>query len=219
MVIFKQIAVFFLASILILSCSKEESEEESNWNPEFSIAIGSTSLGMNADSGFDTLLLHLNALTGLPYWIEEIYVPMSYTMPFDMGQVTEFSDEIISLMFRLNTYNGFPNEAFAQVYFRDMNNHIVDSLFSTGALTMKSGTVNGESINSTHTQTDIVFDQSKIDALTTVRNVLVKGEISNILLDTTLVEFYPNYTLDIQLGLQVELNMSISNQFSNTNDQ
>lgn len=214
---FYRIVVFCVVGFLIISCSKEE--DETTWNPEFSIAIGHTSLQMNADSGFDTLLLQINALTGLPFWTEEIDIPLSYTMPFDMGEISDFSDEIISTMFRLNTYNGFPNVALAQVYFLDATNTIVDSLFSAGPLTMNQGVVNGETVNSTHTQTDIIFDQSKIEELTTVRNILIEGEISNITLDTTLVDYYPNYSLGIQLGLQAELSMSISNQISNTSDQ
>jgi len=207
-----RIVVFIIISILVFSCTKEEPDEGSNWNPNFSIAIGYTSLQMNADSGFDTLLLQINALTGLPYWTEEIDIPLSYTMPFDMGQISNFSEEIISIMFRLNTYNGFPNEALGQVYFLDASNSIVDSLFSTGPLTMNRGTVNGETINSAHTQTDIIFDQSKIEELTTVRNILIQGEVRNIELDTTLVNYYPNYSLDLQLGLQAELSMSISSK-------
>jgi hypothetical protein len=210
--------ILFL-SFLLHSCIKEEPEEESKWNPNFSIAIGYTSLGMNADSGFDTLLLQINALTGLPYWTEEIDIPLSYTMPFDMGQISDFSEEIISIMFRLNTYNGFPNEALGQVYFLDMSNIIVDSLFSTGPLTLNRGIVNGETVNYTHNQTDIIFDQSKIEELTTVRNILVQGKVSNVELNTTLVDFYPNYTLGIQLGLQAELSMSISEEFSNQDNQ
>jgi len=214
-----RIVVFIITSILVFSCTKEEPEEGSNWNPNFSIAIGYTSLQMNADSGFDTLLLQINALTGLPYWTEEIDIPLSYIMPFDMGQISDFSKEIISIMFRLNTYNGFPNEALGQVYFIDGSNNIVDSLFSTGPLTMNIGTVNGETINSAHTQTDIIFNQSKIEELTTVRDILVQGEISNVSLDTSLVDFYPNYTLGIQLGLQAELSMSISEEFTNQDNQ
>ncbi len=216
---FCRTVILFLISILIFSCIKEEPDEESKWNPEFSLAIGYTSLGMNDDSGFDTALLLINTFTGLPYWTEEIDIPLSYTMPFDMGQLSDFSEEIISIMFRLNTYNGFPNEALGQVYFLDASNNIVDSLFSTGPITLDPGTVNGETVNSTHNQTDIVFEQSKIDDLTTVRNILIKGEISNVSLDTTLVYYYPNYTLGIQLGLQAELSMSISDEFSNQNNQ
>ncbi len=213
--------IFFLLSILIFSCTKDEPDEESTWNPDFSIAIGYTSLGMNENSGFDSALLLINAVSGLPYWTEEIDIPLSYTMPFDMGQLSDFSEEIVSIMFRLNTYNGFPNPAGGQVYFLDISNNIVDSLFSSAPLTMESGTVNGngETINSTHNQTDIVFDQNKIDELITIRNILIKGEISNVSLDTTLIDSYPNYTLGIQLGIQAELSMSISEEFPNQNNQ
>lgn len=211
---FYRIGFLFLISILFFSCTKEEPEEESKWNPNFSLAIGYTSLGMNYDSGFDTLLLILNPITGLPYWTEEVDIPLSYTMPFDMGQLNDFSEEIVSVMFRLNSYNGFPNPASGQVYLLDAFNIIVDSVFSTDPLTMESGIINGngETINSTHNQTDVYFDESKIDKLISVRSILVNAEISNVTLDTSLVDYYPEYTLDIQLGLQVELRMSISSK-------
>jgi hypothetical protein len=213
---------FFIFIILLLfSCLKEDTDEVSDWNPNFSIAVGHSSLSMNEESGFDTELLLINPTTGLPYWTEEIDIPLSYTMPFDMGQLSDFSEEIVSFMFRINLYNGFPNVSRVQVYFIDITENIIDSLFSSGHLTMQPGTVigNGETINPTHSQTDVIFDQSKIDELITVRSILVEGEISNVSLDTTLIDFYPNYSLGIQLGLQAELSMNISEEFLNQNNQ
>ena len=61
--------------------------------------------------------------------------------------------------------------------------------------------------------------QERINELDAVQNILIVGSINNLNLDTTLIDYYPNYNLDLQLGVQVELNMSISNQPSNTNDQ
>ena len=202
--------------ILLFSCLDDVPDDfdnpESTWNPSFSFPVGYTSLGMNEDSGFDTLLLLIDTLTGSPFWVDEIDVPLIYTMPFDMEELGEFSEEIISIMFRLNFYNGFPAVAKAQVYFLDIYNQKIDSLFSNEPLLIKPGTVdaNGELVKKYYYQTDVVFSQDKIGNLSTVRNLRIEGGIQNLELDTALIDYYPGYSLDIQMGLQVELNMSIS---------
>ena len=207
--------LFISIIILLVSCLDDIPEDfdnpESTWNPNFSIAVGYTSLGMNEESGFDTLLFQLNAV-GFPIWTEEIDVPLYYSMPFDMQEIGEFSEEIRSIMFRINTYNGFPADAKAQIYFRDIDNYVVDSLFLDKPLTADAGTVidNGETVNKKHSQTDIVISQDKIDGLTNVRNILVKGLISNLEINTSLIEYYPGYSIDIQLGVKIESNMIIS---------
>jgi hypothetical protein len=142
-------------------------------------------------------------------------------MPFDMQELNNFSEEIVSIMFRLNTYNGFPAVATGQVYFLDINSQIVDSMFVNGPLNMEPGTVagDGETVNPTHNQSDVVFDQYKIDDLANVRHILIEGAIKNLALDTALIDYYPGYKLELQLGVQAELNMSLSDQSSNINDQ
>lgn len=223
----KSTFILIVISVILIfaSCLDDVPEDfnnpESDWNPSFSMALGYTSLGMNENSGFDTLLLLVNSTTGYPFWVEEIDVPLEYTMPFDMQELGEFSEEIISVMFRINTYNGFPANAQAQVYFLDINNQVVDSLFSDEPLTIEPGTVegNGETVNKKHHQSNIIFDADKIDDLVTVRNIFIQGGIQNLSLDSTLIDYYPLYTLDIQMGLQVELNMSISDELSNINFQ
>ena len=215
---FTILAIFLVVVVFFAACIKDAPDDfdnpESTWNPSFSFPVGYTSLGMNEDSGFDTLLLLIDAMTGSPFWIEEIDIPLIYTMPFDMQELSEFSEEIISVMFRLNFYNGFPAVAKAQIYFLDINDQVIDSLFSNESLLINPGVVvgNGETVNKNHYQTDVVFSQDKINNLSTVRNVLIHGGIQNLALDTTLIEYYPKYSLDIQMGLQVELNMSIASK-------
>ncbi|NOQ25478.1 MAG: hypothetical protein GQ564_08965 [Bacteroidales bacterium] len=186
---------------------------DSNWNPSFSFPVGYSSLGMDIDSGFDTLLFLIDTLSGLPFWIDEIDVPISYTMPFNMQEINDFSEEIVSILFRLNTQNGFPNQVKFQLYFQDINSFNIDSMFVNGPLRFDSGTPigNGEFINSTSNQTDIFIDQDKINDLGSTQYILIEGLINNVALDTSLISYYPNYSIDLQLGVQVELNMSISN--------
>ena len=211
------VLILFLITVLMFSCIDDAPNDfdnpDSNWNPSFSFPVGYSSLGMDEDSGFDTLLFLIDTLSGFPFWIDEIDVPISYTMPFNMQEINDFSEEIVSILFRLNTQNGFPNQVKFQLYFQDINSFNIDSMFVNGPLTFDSGTPigNGEFINSTSNQTDIYIDQDKINELGSAQYILIEGLINNIALDTSIISYYPNYNIDLQLGIQVELNMSISN--------
>lgn len=201
--------------IISLSCVDDAPSDfdnpDSNWNPNFSFPAGYTSLSMSEESGFDMTLFNDLDNSGFPDWIDEIDVPMSYTMPFDMQEIDEFSEEIVSIMFRLNTYNGFPTIARGQVYFLDLYYRVVDSMFVDGPLNMEAGRVegDGQTINPTHDQNDVIFDQDKINDLANVRYILIEGAILNLSLDSTLIDYYPDYSLELQLGVQAELNMSL----------
>lgn len=206
-----------MSSLFLLSCIDDAPSDfdnpDSNWNPSFSFPVGYASLGMDNESGFDTLLFLIDPLSGFPFWIDEIDIPISFSIPFNMQELNDFSEEIVSILFRLNTQNGFPNQVKFQLYFQDINSFNIDSMFINGPLTFDSGTPigNGESINSTSNQTDIFIDQDKINELESAQFILIEGMITNVALDTSLISYYPNYNIDLQLGVQVELNMSISN--------
>lgn len=200
--------------MLFYSCTNDIpssfSDPESDWNPSFSIAIGYTSLGMNEESGFNMDLLNDADLSGYPDWLDEIDLEMEYTMPFDMAEINDFSEEIVRIMFRINVANGFPAEAFSQVYFLDENNNYIDSVYENGPLTFNPAKANdnGEITKKSKSQNDIVFTGDKIDELSTVKNLLIRGGINNLSLDTTLVDYYPNYSFDVQMGLQLELKLT-----------
>lgn len=210
--------ILILIFVLSFSCIKDAPEDfnnpESTWNPSFSFPIGITSLGMDENSGFDTLLFQIDSLSGYPLWVNEVDIPLNYIMPFNMQDLNSFSEQILSILIRLNTYNGFPTDAMGQVYFLDSNNFVVDSVFVNDPLELNPGTPtgNGETINPSYNQSNIFFDQDKIDELANVKNIFIEGLVNNLSLDTALIDFYPDYKLDIQIGVQVELNMSISSK-------
>lgn len=217
MKIYRVLILVFLI-VFSFSCLKDAPNDfdnpESNWNPNFSFPVGFTSLNMDEESGFDMSLLNDFDNSGFPDWVDEVDVPMSYAMPFDMQEINNFSEEIISIMFRLNTYNGFPAIARGQVYFLDINYYVVDSMFVNGPLNLEAGKLesDGQTVSSTHDQIDVVFNQDKIEELAHVKNILIEGAILNISLDSSLVRYYPEYSLELQLGVQTELNMSISSK-------
>lgn len=214
MKIFRELILVFIM-VFSFSCIKDAPSDfnnpESTWNPNFSFPVGYTSLNMSEESGFDMSLFNDIDNSGLPDWVDEIDVPMSYTMPFDMQELNNLSYQIISVMFRLNIYNGFPAVARGQVYFIDVFGLVVDSMFVNGPLNMEAGTMSGDgqTVNPTHEQNDVYFYQDKIDDLANVRSILIEGAILNVSLDSTLIDYYPGYSLELQLGVQAELNMSL----------
>ena len=205
-----------LLFMFLTSCLDDVPDDFDNtetiWNPSFSVAVGQTSLAMNEESGFNMDLLNDGDLSGFPDWIDEIDLEMEYKMPFDMEGITDFSEEIIRVMFRLNIDNGFPAVAYAQVYFLDINENAVDSVFVNGSSSFDPAEANsnGEIVKKMYSQNDIVFENDKIDNLSTVRNILIQGGINNLSLDTALVDYYPNYSFDVQMGLQVEISLAVS---------
>lgn len=213
----KRILIGLCSVVMLLSSCIDDvpdsfSTTEMNWNPSISIAAGYTSLGMNEESGFNMDLLNDGDFSGFPDWMDEIDLEMQYKMPFDMEEINDFSEEIVRVMFRINVANGFPAETYSQVYFLDNNENVVDSVYANGALTFNPANANsqGEITKKTKSQNDIIFSNDKVDELSTVKNLLIKGGINNLSLDTSLVDYYPNYTLDVQMGMQVELKISVS---------
>ncbi len=140
------IIILLLSFAFLWSCMDDVPDDfdnpESTWNPGFSFPVGYTSLGMNEESGFDTLLLALNPIDSLPEWFrQEIDIPMSYTMPFDMQELESFSEEILRLMVSINAYNGFPTGITGQIYFLDINNDFIDSVFTDELFNLSKGSV------------------------------------------------------------------------------
>lgn len=217
--------VFIMIMISFVSCIDDAPSDfdnpNSTWNPSFSFPGGFASLAMDEISGFDTLLLLIDTLTGYPYWVEEADIPMYFSMPFNMEGLNEFSEEIVSIMFRLNTANGFPAQATGQIYFQDINLIIIDSLFVDGTLILSPGNPDGdgETVDPSNDQTDVFIYQERINELDAVRNILIEGSLNNMNFDSSLIDYYPSYSLDLQVGIQVELNMSISSQFINDRNQ
>jgi hypothetical protein len=211
------VVILLLSFALLWSCLDDVPDDfdnpDSTWNPNFSFPVGYTSLGMNAESGFDTLLLELNPIDSLPEWYRhEMDISMSYTMPFDMQELSGSSEEILRLMVRINAYNEFPAGITGQIYFLDIDNYVIDSVFTDEPFNLSKGSVdeNGRTSEKFYLQKDIEFPKERMDNLHQTRNILIEGKITNDDIDTNLVYFFPDYEVDVQVGVQVELGLSIS---------
>ena len=185
-----------------------------NWAPSLSFPIGYTSLQMNPTSGFDTTLLADEDQSGMPDWVDERDIDLHYTMPFDLQKINDKSEVIVSLLFRLNIDNGFPDKAKAQVYLLNNNYRTVDSLFVEGSIQLDAGRVIGEgpATSPSYSRHEVRFAQEQIETLGNVRYIRIEGSLLNVQPAEQLIAYYPEYKLEIQMGAQVELEIDVSEQ-------
>ncbi|MCK7537553.1 MAG: hypothetical protein MZV63_44665 [Marinilabiliales bacterium] len=168
-------------------------------------------MGLNEISGFDESLLDDNPLTGEPYWKGFEEVQLSYTIPFDIGDIYQTSEEIVQLTFRLNMYNGFPSTVRGQFYFLDPYGFIQDSLFRNGPVELKKATANdsGKITSKPHEKKDIAFDSNRLDNLQSVNKIMVYIVFSTTGIDPDLVTYYDEYLVDVQIGVKATLKFDL----------
>ncbi len=203
-----------LAIFLSFSCLKDMPEtmpEGLRWDPELAVPLGVDSFGLNLDSGVDSILLELDSLTGLPGWIEQQTVIMEGYMEFNLSTINQNLDQINRMLFRVNIYNGFPNEVLTQAYFIDDQDQILDSMFSEGYMPVPPGTVIGigETIDPTHRRQDAVFDPQRLESLLDATRLNLQAILQNPKVDTALIPYYPGYYIHVNVGAMLDATIDI----------
>lgn len=211
--------IFILISLLITvaffsACMKDKPEtfpENLVWNPELAFPIGMDSLGMNAESGFDTTLFELDPLTGWPLWVNEVEIIMEGSVDFDISAMEGYLDSARQILFRLNIRNGFPDETLAQAYFLDASSEAIDSMFSDGPLVLPGGTPIGvgAQIIPSHIRKDAIFSRERILPLEDATEILFRAILPNQDIDTLLIPYYPNYSVQMEIGIMADLTFSL----------
>lgn len=210
----KQVIPFLvIASHFIFSSCLNDLPEtissEIEMNTTLAFPIGEASLGLDEISGFDDSLLDTNSF-GDPYWTLFEVVDLSYSMPFDLGDIYQTSEEIVELTFRLNIYNGFPANVRVQLYFQDEYFFFADSLFHTGPVFLDKAKANssGKILSRTYEKKDIALSPERIEKLQWVNTVRVYVVFSTNGIDPDLVEFYDEYSVDVQMGVKATLKLN-----------
>ena len=204
------IAVFTVIS----SCVKEEIREISSvkWNPDFSFPLGETSLRFDESYGFADDLFQIDSVTNLPNWVQEEQITLYDTLPFDLRRIISRSEEINRLMFRFNTANYFPATLITQVYFTDLEENVLDSLFQGSSYELLAANVkDGNLVGPFISQVDVVFPKERMELLNDVRIAMLKMVLVNESPDVDLIGQYELFKVDIQIGVQVNFTVDSDN--------
>jgi len=176
------------------------------WNPELAFPLSKDTFGLNAESGFDTSLLELDTLTGLPEWLQEDTIFLEGFMDFGISSLLNNLENINSILLRVNIYNEFPHEVYSQAYFVDDNMNYIDSIFHEGPETTGPGQVNQDGlVNPSHSRKDAVFDQERVIALGDATSVFFRAGFYVSDVDTTLVPYYRHFEYIVDMGAMVDL--------------
>lgn len=211
---FFRIGIPGILCILLLasgSCMKDRPDalpEHLIWNPELAFPLGVDTFGLNAESGFDTSLLALDTLTGLPEWFDKDTLYLEGTMNFNISSFINNQEHIHRVLLRVNIYNGFPHEVISQAYFVDGDMNYIDSVFHEGPVTTGPGQVGKDgSVSPAHSRQDAMFDRERVLALGNATSVYFQAvfPVSKVEVDTTLIPYYRYFEYLVDMGAMVEL--------------
>ncbi len=209
---FRLLLVLCLSLWLAVSCLKEMPDslpETIEWNPDLALPLGESSFGLNSVSGFDTTLLDPDSITGLPAWVDEVTVIMEGAIDFDLSSITTNLDQLNRILFRVNTYNGFPHEMFSQAYFRDPVMNTLDSMFNQGPLLTPPGAVgsDGALIEPGYERKDAIFDRQRLSGLENATILYFRAYFTVTAVDSLLIPYYPDFEFRVNMGAMLDLNL------------
>jgi len=204
------VALLLLAAALFPSCMKDAPERlpgSFEWNPGLAFPVGEKSLGLNTESGFDTLLLEPDTLTGLPDWVDEVSLLLRGTIVFDLSAIDDNLEHMNWMLLRVSIENGFPDHLLAQAYFMDATGNMVDSLFTDGPMTISPGTVqgDGETVVPAFARRDALFERDRAEALQEAVEILMHARIINPDPAPALIPHYPSYQFSVRLGAMIDV--------------
>jgi hypothetical protein len=147
----------------------------------------------------------------LPFWgrIQKLEVEELLENPMD-----SIPEEIDWVELNLNITNGFPLDAFIQIYFADEKEVKTDSLFTNLDHTnfIKAASVGATGIVSTpeHKNTKVMIEHNKIGSLSNSPNLIIKTNLITYNQQVPQsVKILDNYRIDLQVGVRVKLKVVV----------
>ncbi len=218
-----------IISVLSVSCVDENItniSENLDINSCYSIPVGDIEYSINDYfESLDTIqtdTLQLDSLSLLfpdsVIFNDTIYSNVRYI--FDTSTVTEFDfsnlpndiDKVKAVTFILTIISEFPTETWSQVYFADGSLSVLDSVISDGPIIIPAPDLdnNGIPLNKSPVIRICPVSDYIIENLADIRYILVYGAVKTVRTDVNVVKFYPEYMLNIHIGVRVELEFSTS---------
>ena len=146
----------------------------------------------------------------------KIELPMrGYASGFTIQDTVDFRldkiNDLKNAIFRINIDNGFPANAYTQIYFTDAGFNILDSMILDPSHTLiESAQVNsaGKVIASTHKMLDEPFPSARLDHLYQTKKMLIRSLINTADFQTgRIIEIYDDYKIDVKVGVRADFNI------------
>lgn len=156
----------------------------------------------------DSSLFAVDAEVDLPMIGSANGFTISDTTDFELEKI----NEIEKAVFRLNIQNGFPADAYVQVYFTDSNGVALDSLLSdASSFIISSGLLdaNNRVILPNRKIRDESFDKQRLERIYAAKKIIILSIVNTQNAPVEQVPIYSYYRLDIKIGVRAFLNIEL----------
>ncbi len=166
--------------------------------------------------------IEVEVIMELPMWGYIHNWHMFDTTEVDLSDIQGDYNPVERVLVRIDIQNGFPIEAYGQVYFTDENYVVLDSLFYTNEeRLLLAADVDGEGrvLDFSRKITEIEIDDERLEKLETCKYAVYGGHASTTDASSQeLVKIYSDYRIKFDIGFEVDLELqgnvdSISNEF------
>jgi len=199
-----------LVILFTTSCMKDKPESLPaylEWNPQLALPLGEDEFGLNNESGFDTLLLEEDSISGLPLWLGEQEVVMEGEFDFDLSSISDDLDKLNAILFRINSSNQFPQNMFSQGYILDQDGNFIDSLFLEGPVETPAAKISESegTLDPGLARHDALIEGTRIPALANAQSILFRSGFLVARVDSSLITLYPSFRFQIDSGLMLDI--------------
>jgi len=154
----------------------------------------------------DSSYFSANLITKTPIegWSKRFTV--TDTSDFDLND----AENIDTAIFRVEAFNGFPLNAYTQIYFMDSNYIALDSLLlHPEDLIIESATVNasGVAVTPTHHIHDEVVVNSRLMRISEATKVMIVSRLTTNNAPQNSIKVLESNTLDIKIGVRARVNI------------
>ena len=160
-----------------------------------------------------TSLLEAEIVVELPLWGYIYNFHRRDTIEFDMSDIYNEYNPASRVMARIDIQNGFPVEAFGQVYFVDNNYVVLDSLFHNyEERLLKAALVNSEGrvLDYERKVTKIEFDLNRLEKIKNTKHVILGGQANTTAANNqSVVKIYNDYRIIFDIGFEVDFDVNI----------
>ncbi len=156
----------------------------------------------------DSSLFSVDADVDLPMIGSASGFTISDTTDFELEDIKE----VQKATFRINVENGFPADAYVQVYFADSNNVIVDSLLNDASqFVVASGLLdaNNRVILPNRQLRDEEFNKARLERIYAAKKLIILSIVNTQNAPIEQVPIYSYYRLNIKIGVRAFLNVEL----------
>ncbi|MDD4148876.1 MAG: hypothetical protein PHE33_02495 [Bacteroidales bacterium] len=170
----------------------------------------------------DDSQIEVEVIMELPMWGYLYNWHSRDTAKVDLTDLQSDYNPLKRLMVRIDIQNGFPIEAFGQVYFTDENYVVLDSLFYTYEERLLSAAqvdADGRVLDFSRKVTKIEYVDARLKKLETCKYAIYTGQVNTTNASAgTVMKIYRDYRIKFDIGFEVDLGVegnidSISNEF------